>query len=93
MENIDTKFKSHDGRLTQYAISCGYTERKSTDTDKVQEEDLYTELRHIYGHYQVRQFDRRQNAPIFMVFSTSFENDDFERARALFDAQPGSLVA
>lgn len=87
------EFKDADGRLTPYSFRCGYVERKSTDPDKCREADLSTELYHESDHFQVRQFDRRPGAATFRVFWDSFSDDEFELARARFDAEPGVLVS
>lgn len=86
------EFKDSDGRLTHYAFCCGYVERKSTNPEKCREEDLSTEIYHESEHFQVRQFDCRPGAKVFRVFWESFSNDEFDMARARFDAEPGELV-
>ena len=86
------RFKDGAGRLTEYSFCCGYVERKSTDPEKSREADLSTEIYHESSHYQVRQYDRRPGAIKFLVFWDSYSGDEFETARARFDAEPGTMV-
>ena len=84
-------FIDGDGRLTPYSLRCGYLEQKSTNPERFRENDLYTELSHESDHFQVKQYDRRSGG-IQLVFWHSFSDDDFEQARAQFDAAPGEPV-
>lgn len=77
------KFRDGDGRLTEYALACGYTENKTTDDLCGLETQLF--MRH--DHYHVRQCDWRPEATIFRVFWEVFGS--LSEARALFDEQPG----
>ncbi len=85
-------FIDENGRLTQHAFLCGYVEWRSTDEDLRRKEDLSTEMYREHDCFHVRQFDRRQSATKFRVFWESFPLSEFEKARELFDSQPGELV-
>ncbi len=83
----DPKFYDAEGRLTEYALGCGYTEVKSTDRDKFREGDLYTDLWYEHSTWHVRQIDRRPGAEVFRPFWKTFET--LTEAREFFDSQPG----
>lgn len=88
-DELSSKFRTADGRLTPYSFACGYIEQRTTNPRAFRSNDIYTELYHEGEVYHVRQFEHR-GAKICRVFWVCKET--LAAARALFDRQPGRLV-
>ncbi len=74
------QLRTKTGRLTAYALQCGYLEFKQAG-------DLVTELFAREGAYHVRQIDNATGARMFwLAYPTAAE------ARCLFNTLPGRLV-
>jgi hypothetical protein len=76
---MNDKFKTKTGRLTPYALACGYIERKEND-------NLRLDLWHEGACFHVRAHDFANHARIFWE---SFES--LTQARKFFDVKRKTL--
>ena len=83
------ELRTKTGRLTAYALLCGYTERR-------EHEGVCTTLWAEHGHYHVRQHDHNAKGTpahngdvVGRVFWEVF--DRVSEARNLFNRQPGRV--
>lgn len=77
------KLKTKQGRLTSYALACGYIEIKQT------EDGLRTTLWKEHGTFHVRHV-QRGNRGEQKIYWQAFGK--LKEARKLFDQQPGKLT-
>jgi hypothetical protein len=79
MEKIMNKFRTKAGRLTHYALACGYIERKETETIKI---DLW----HEGSCFHVRAHDFNIHTRIFWESFNTLTN-----ARKFYDINKKQL--
>ncbi len=77
-----TKFKTANGRLTGYALACGYVERVESE-DKSISIDLWRE--HDCYHVRAHNFNKGR------IFWDSFD-DNLTSARKRFDKAKRELI-